>query len=170
MWAGDEGGPVPLYAHGVAESGEPCSVTVRTFITDPSNAELTSAYGYGSGHAESTVSIYVDENSTQGTYTGKTEGWSQGVYYGCATASAFLEGYASRYFYVGQEQSGQHFHSRQSCYHACQHDSRLTANAYNPYLQEHGLHINFVVLGVCRFTNRAIAMSLGVTECFGPAE
>jgi hypothetical protein len=74
-----------LYARGVAQADQlHCDLTVRTYIQGPSGTELASAYGYGSSQAMSQVVIYLDGNSPQGTYAGKTEAWSGGVHFGCS--------------------------------------------------------------------------------------
>ena len=94
-----------FYARGVAESGEPCSVVVRTYIKGPDDTELASAFGSGSGYATSTAVIYLDENSAEGSYTGKTEAWSQGVHYGCAVVAGFVSIVEANYIKSFESQS-----------------------------------------------------------------
>lgn len=51
-----------VYARGTADAGgEPCSVTVRTYILGPDNRELASTYGYGTGQATSTAVVHLDD-------------------------------------------------------------------------------------------------------------
>ena len=101
MWDdSDEGNDsLGLYARGIADSGgDPCGVTVRTYMKGPSGSELTSAYSNGTGHAESQVVVYLDDTSTQGSYTAGTEAWSQGVHYGCATFATVMSSFIDRYY------------------------------------------------------------------------
>jgi hypothetical protein len=54
------------------------------------NTEVTSAYGYGSHIASSPVAVYLDEDSPEGEYEGKTEAWSGQVHFGCSVSGVFI--------------------------------------------------------------------------------
>lgn len=89
MWddSEDANAVLGLFGRGIADGGgEPCGVTVRTFMTGPDSNELSSTYGYGTGYAESVVATYLDPNGSvaEGNYQTATEAWSQGVHYGCS--------------------------------------------------------------------------------------
>jgi len=108
MWDdGDEmNETVGLFARGVAEAGEgPCDLTVRTYIQGPDNTELTSAYGYGSHIASSTVVVYLDETSDQGNYTGKSEAWSGSTHYGCSQFAVLVSIVNANYIKSFESQS-----------------------------------------------------------------
>ncbi len=86
-WPDGDANSAWLVGRGIADGGgEPCGVTVRTYMLSPSMNELASSYGSGMGHAESTVLVYLDQNSENGDYRTSTEAWSQGIHYGCAHA------------------------------------------------------------------------------------
>lgn len=172
-WVGEEdedgAGEIALYARGVAESGEPCGITVRTYMQDPSGSELASAYGFGAGYATSSIVVYLNDGSSDGSYKATTEAWSQGVHYGCALSEPLVTPYASRYFYVGQDPTtGRHWHNAYACNHGCMKGARVTSSAYAPYMAETGKHVHLGPIGVCGWTSRTA--SPVPPACFGPPE
>jgi len=101
-----------LYARGVADAGgEPCGVQVRTYLLDPNNSQVASAYGYGTGYATSQVVIYLDWNSVRGAYTARTEGWSQSIHYGYSQKAADVTAFEADYRYYGPV-GGKHLYTR----------------------------------------------------------
>jgi hypothetical protein len=66
MWDDSDQDPLPdtlgVYARGTADAaGEPCNVTVRTYILAPNNTELASALASGIGQATSTAVAHLDD-------------------------------------------------------------------------------------------------------------
>lgn len=165
IWLGEETGwPVPLYGRGTAESGEPCSITVRTYIKSPTGVELASAYGQGSVSAQSTVVINLDENSQEGSYTVSTEGWSQGIHYGCSMGVAAAGRWASRFAYIGYDNG--YFYSRDNCPHQCQANYRRIPTYYGLWMAERGVYVEILGIGACRRTWRGSGEP--GAPCFGP--
>jgi hypothetical protein len=105
MWDDSDQDPLPdtlgVYARGTADAaGDPCHVTVRTYILAPNNTELASALASGIGQATSTAVAHLDDFASEGAYTGKTEGWSQGVHYGCSWKSCGITSFTANYIYA----------------------------------------------------------------------
>src|SRR5262245_45620393 len=167
-WVGDvNGSSFPLYGRGVADGGGPgpCSITERTSITAPSGSEVAAAIGQVDDHAESTVTVYIDEGSEDGQYTTTAVAWSQGVYYGCGTQVAVFTGFVARYFYLG-EHNGMHGYGRYNCYHGCQ-DPWLDLPSYiGEYARVAGKYVNLVFVTFCH--GWATGQDMPPTECYGP--